>query len=462
MKRLFYIFYAVSFLTFCSCSGDIFDNIKEYATEEQVYVGKFDKAEVHVGWNRAEIDLLNAGRISSVDIGKAIKTIVEYDDKVIPYESVPSWLNITGLTEAKLYRIKIYNVDEHGNKSLPVEATVIPYTNGDLENLEMPVPQKLLAPLSVQFNWVNGLATNFYDFYELEYAYTDAQGARQTKISTDDRSLTVMNLREGSAGTVDLRLKVVPKLNDVPILDTLYITTSLDYQLPSKDQYLVARTARKIKQTFLDGTTAKVSWGALTEHLVISELRYETLSGEYKTILVQPSVTEIECLDAKPGVNFETRSGYIAPGAVDTLYRDWERSKYGFLSFPTGTFSVDPLSYRTDVNGVPTADIPQSEYSVPRTITIEGTEEGTYSFSDLFGGFYEPGRGYGADFLAIGIFVYTPDSDAWPITEWTMRYTGWDYPFFSVTMTNYDKSTQILYLDIAWDAYIFKLILHKQ
>jgi hypothetical protein len=45
---------------------------------------------------RVEIDLLKAGRIPSQDVflGKAKKTIVEYDDITLTYDSVCSYVNI--------------------------------------------------------------------------------------------------------------------------------------------------------------------------------------------------------------------------------------------------------------------------------------------------------------------------------------------------------------------------------
>ncbi|MDR0724992.1 MAG: DUF4998 domain-containing protein, partial [Prevotellaceae bacterium] len=224
MKKIFCIIYAAFFLAFFSCSKDIFDNIKDHAAEEAVYVGKFDKAEAFVGINRLEIDLMNAGRIpqSQINIGKAVQTVYEYDGKTYTCEGVQSWLNITGLTEPKLYRIKVYNVDEYGNKSIPVEVAAIPYTAVDLDALTVPIPQKLLAPTSVQFNWANGLSSNFFDFYEMEYSYTD-NGVLHTGKSTDNNSILLLNLVNGSAGTVYLKLKVVPKQNNVPILDTVYL-----------------------------------------------------------------------------------------------------------------------------------------------------------------------------------------------------------------------------------------------
>ncbi|MDR1170045.1 MAG: DUF5012 domain-containing protein [Prevotellaceae bacterium] len=460
MKRIFCIVYIAFSLTFLSCSGDIFDNIKEHASEEKVYVGKFDKAEALVGINRLEIDLMDAGRIPAdkLNIGKAVQTIVEYDGKSYPCEGVLSWLNITGLTEPRLYRITVYNVDEFGNKSLPVEVAAIPFTDDDIAALVVPMPQKLLAPASVQFNWNNGLTSSFLDFYEMDYSYTDAQGKLQTGKSTDNKSLLILNLAAGSAGKVNLRLKVVPKQNNIAILDTAYIESSIDYQLPTIEQYLNARDNRKIKNTYREGTDATVTWiGDIPDHLVISELMYETTSGTFNTLIIDNSTTEIECPDAQPEALYKTRFGYVPPGAVDTLYKDWKTSKYPFLTIPLGTYKVDPLSYRYyEATGELTADIPQSEYAGGTKVTLEAVEEAAYRVSDLFGGFYEYGRGYGSAYRCWGDFslddvLLAALPDPWPYGWNTVDVIGWDLA--SKTFT----------IDVYWDgSYVFRLKLVKE
>jgi hypothetical protein len=333
MKKIISIVYTAFFFAVLSCSDDIFDNIKEYASEEKVYVGKFDKADVHVGLNRLEIDLMNVGRIPSnrINIGKAIQTIVEYDNQTYPCEGVQSWLNITGLTEPRLYRIKVYNIDEYGNKSIPVEAAAIPFTNGDVAALTVPIPQVLPGPLSLQLNWVNGLSSTFFDFYEMEYSYIDAQGVRQTDKSTNTK-ITLLNLTEGSSGKVDLTLKIVPKQNNIPILDVVYIESAIDYKLLTIAQYLSTRNSRKIKSTAIDGNTVTVTWGDITEQLAISELAYETESGVVNTVRVSARETTVQCPAVKAGELYKTRSGFVPSGSVDTLYKDWAVSGEPLLS----------------------------------------------------------------------------------------------------------------------------------
>jgi hypothetical protein len=466
MKKVFFIVCTVLSLTFLSCSGDIFDNIKEHASDEQVYVGKFDKADVKIGLNRLEVDLLNAGRISAeeVNIGKAVKTIVEYDGKTITYEQVPSWLNITGLTEPKLYRIKIYNIDEHGNKSMPVEVAAIPFTRTDSLNIIFPIPTKLLAPKSVQFTWPNGLDSEFFDFYEMEYSYTDAEGPKTLLKSTLDstgpksRSLTVFNLVPAVTDTVKLKAKIVPKQNGTPILDTMYIELSVGYLLPTEEQYLSVRENRKVEKTYIERNNASITWLNPTDHLAITEFVYETVGNTFDTIKVDPQTKTVKIEGAKADARYKTRCGFLPPGAVDTLYKEWVESRYPFFNIPDGTYIVSSDSYRyEEATGEPTAPLPQAEYAGMVAIELKAKlEEGAYELSDLFGGYYEPGRAYGPDFITPGTF-----SIEGHFVEAKIDY--WGYGWTKVDVISWDFATKTLIVDIYWDGtFVFHLILVKE
>src|SRR5690606_9358937 len=111
---------------FSSCSG-MYDTLDDYSGEV-VYPAKYDTIIGHVGYERVEIDLMKAGRIPSSEIkmGKAKKTIIEYDGQVIRLDSLVSWVNITGLDQPKLYRFKIYTVDEFDNASVPRKSRLFP------------------------------------------------------------------------------------------------------------------------------------------------------------------------------------------------------------------------------------------------------------------------------------------------------------------------------------------------
>src|SRR3546814_4036495 len=80
----------------------MYDTLEEYSGEV-VYPAKYDTIVGHIGYERVEIDLMKAGRIPSSEImmGKAVKTVIEYEDQVITLDSLVSWVNITGLTRSE-------------------------------------------------------------------------------------------------------------------------------------------------------------------------------------------------------------------------------------------------------------------------------------------------------------------------------------------------------------------------
>lgn len=106
MQYRFIFFALITTVLLSSCQG-MYDSLEEYSGEV-VYPGKYDTIVGHVGYERVEIDLMRAGRIpaSQVKLGKARKTVVEYDDKVITIDSLVSWVNITGLTDPKLIPVQ--------------------------------------------------------------------------------------------------------------------------------------------------------------------------------------------------------------------------------------------------------------------------------------------------------------------------------------------------------------------
>jgi hypothetical protein len=173
-------------------------------------------------------------------------------------------------------------------------------------------------------------------------------------------------------------------------------------------QYLSTRKDRQVKQTYLEGTTATVTWDNSTEHNVVSELEYETVSGELRTVVIRSTERQIECPNAKSGVKYRTRSGFVPPDMVDTLYKDWTMSTYPFINLRTGTYYVDPTSYcYVAETGTPVDPLPQPEYSRSNIITIECIEEGKYRISDLYGGYFYPGRiGFDDRYACWGIFNY--------------------------------------------------------
>ncbi|WP_300597616.1 DUF4998 domain-containing protein [Niabella sp.] len=219
--------------TITACSR-MYDNIDKYAGEV-VYPGKFDTIVARIGYERVELDLSRAGRIpaSRMNLGKAKKTIIEYDDVKIIKDSVVSWVNVTNLKQSKLYRIRVYTIDEFENKSVPQEIGVIPYTTSDLERLQVAAPRVLASPSSVALDWPSGLSSILSSYYGLSYSYKDRFGEVKTGDRKDKPRIFMTNLVQGEAAQIDIRYKVVPKVNNVPILDTVTLDQTLQINTPT-------------------------------------------------------------------------------------------------------------------------------------------------------------------------------------------------------------------------------------
>ncbi|GAB6395228.1 MAG: hypothetical protein MdMp024_1540 [Bacteroidales bacterium] len=212
----------------------MYDTLAQYSGEI-VYPAKFDTIYGHIGFERVEIDLMQAGRIPSgeIKLGKAKKTVVEYDDEVITIDSLVSWLNITGLTQPKLYRFYIYTIDDYGNKSVPQEIALIPFTATDMEALAIPSPRVMSSPASAVVDWPNGISNVLLDYYSLSYSYTDKDGEVKKGVRDSDSRFFVGNLEPGQSVTVDMTYKIVPKSGGTPILDTIPITKPLTINMPT-------------------------------------------------------------------------------------------------------------------------------------------------------------------------------------------------------------------------------------
>lgn len=222
----------VGLLTACS---KMYDNIEKYA-DEQVYPAKYDTIIGYVGYERVEIELMKAGRIPAdqIKLGKAKKTIIEYDDQSITIDSLVSWVNITGLTQPKLYRFKVYTMDEFDNKSVPQEIALIPYTGSDFNTLVVSAPKIMSSPTAAVIEWPNGLSSTLLEYTGLEYKYIDKDNQEITGTRQEDPRFVVANLNPSQEVTIDVTYKVVPRLNNNAILDTLDLNIPITLVMPTE------------------------------------------------------------------------------------------------------------------------------------------------------------------------------------------------------------------------------------
>ncbi|MDR1563126.1 MAG: DUF5012 domain-containing protein [Dysgonamonadaceae bacterium] len=132
-----------------------------------------------------------------------------------------------------------------------------------------------------------------------------------------------------------------------------------------------------------------------------------------------------------------------------------------------GKYTVLPESYRIDNGGAITAD----EFAGNNVVTIDAAadqpETGfAFTISDIWGGYYEFGRGYGSAYRTLGTFVQNDDEitftdyvrAGWD-TEWDKENSTAEYEY--VITEDANDSTK-LNLTLIWGDYTFYLFLVKE
>jgi hypothetical protein len=249
LKHITNLAVVAGILFLSSCSG-MYDNIDKYSGEV-VYPGTYDTISAKIGYERVEIDLMQEGRILSNELfmGKAVSTIVEYDGKKHYYNAngepvtssgdgaLVSWVNVTGLTEPKLYRFKVYTEDKSGNQSVPHEIAVIPYSSQDRDLIDISSPRISTSPSAAIVDWPNGLNSVVMDYYSLTYSYVDKDGEERGGEIAEGVSprFYVANLASGSEVIITVTYRVVPILSDgeTRILDTIPVTKEIVINIPT-------------------------------------------------------------------------------------------------------------------------------------------------------------------------------------------------------------------------------------
>jgi hypothetical protein len=233
MKYAIFSIITGAVLALASCTGE-YDNVEKYSGEV-IYPASFDTIVGYVGFERIEIDLLKAGRIpsSQLKMGKASKTIVEYDGQKHYIDSVCSWVNVTGLTESKLYRIQCYTEDEFGNNSIPQEIALIPFTSSDLNLLDVSSPKLTITPTAMVVDWPNGINSPVMEYQDLTYSYRDNDGENKSG-NVSGTFFICNNLAADKEVSVDVTYRIVPVLSDGnKILDTVKITRAITITTPN-------------------------------------------------------------------------------------------------------------------------------------------------------------------------------------------------------------------------------------
>lgn len=233
MKNIILIAALASIALLWSCDG-MYDKQKEFEGEI-VYPAKFDTIIGKIGYERVEIDLLKAGRLpsSQIKMGKAKKTVVEYDNQEIVIDSLASWVNITGLTQSKLYRFRVFSIDEFGNKSVPQEIALIPFTRSDLASFAVSPPRVMASPSAAVIDWPNGITSVLMDYKGLSFEYSDKDGVVRSGQRGSDSRFFIGNVTAGQPVEIKMTYRIVPKINRVPILDTVSLVSKLMVNMPT-------------------------------------------------------------------------------------------------------------------------------------------------------------------------------------------------------------------------------------
>ncbi|MCK3684472.1 DUF4998 domain-containing protein [Maribellus sp. YY47] len=297
-------------LIYSSCVNGIYDNIKEFSTEEIVYPAAFDTCFGTIGYERVEIDLRKDGRIpaSKITMGKAKKTVVVYDEntpdpKVIEIDSVCSYVNITGLTEPRLYRFNIYTEDEYGDRSIPQEISLIPYTSYDRDVLKLGIldPTVSVAPNALIMEWPTGLNTIMMEYHGLQYQYEDQSGESQHGIRSKEPRIYCGNLPAGQEMTFNMKYKVLPILDGgSKLLDTLEIEKPYIVQMPTPEQQFIPQELKILLANGINTFTTE----AVKD---ITELTYPM------------NMTTFADLFFFPGVSYLNLTGKGLPGTLESL-----------------------------------------------------------------------------------------------------------------------------------------------
>jgi hypothetical protein len=320
-KLLFILTIAVSFLTYYACKDDAYDNIREFVTSETIYPEKFDTISAAIGFERVEIYLTKAGRSDSIkkNPSKAKKTIVEYDDKTVTFEGMLPWINVTDLTLPKLYRFRVYTVDEYGNKSVFQEIAKIPFTQSDRDAIRVADPNAVLSPWGVKLWWPNGISTSMWKFLSCNYEYTDKDNnVVKNDMDTVSLSFDADNLAPGSDVNLKFSINVQPIVDGVPILDTIQFDQTLDVAIPTPEEYGQFLKSREIEKWENDGTQMIIRWKPVSDPTLAStDITYMDFSDWQNPVEKTVNVPNTAEQTPLPGLSLQRiaiSSSYIPVG----------------------------------------------------------------------------------------------------------------------------------------------------
>jgi hypothetical protein len=174
-------------------------------------------------------------------------------------------------------------------------------------------------------------------------------------------------------------------------------------------------------------------------------------------------VNSIILPDIKRGESYypEMTHVYIPTGSTTEIPAAEERYPVPFVNYLTEKeYTVSKASYR-DIPGGTQSDEYQGQNTNGNpnrvSLTFERAENGKllYRITDLFGGFYHPGRNYGDGYIMYGIIAFDGTSSFSLIHG---AIDPWGYGFEKVE-GSYNESSNSITLHVYWASYIFHLFL---
>lgn len=229
----------IAITAFMSSCEDVYDKHEKFMGE-RVYPAKYDTIVGHIGFERVRIDLVKEDLLRNDSVpykGKAQKTVVEYGEgQKMVIDSLVTHVIVDGLTglTTRLYEFEVYTVDQNGNESVRQKISLIPFTSGDLEQLEVAPPQIKSSPSTAVVTWPGGISSVLMEFDSLEYQYTDKDGNMVTGgAPKENQRFFIGNVEQNSEVQVKMTYHIIPLVNQQPIMDTVAMVDTLTVDMPT-------------------------------------------------------------------------------------------------------------------------------------------------------------------------------------------------------------------------------------
>ena len=341
MKKIIFLIFLVACLGSCKRT---YDNIANFVTEEIVYPGRFDTIIGTVGFERVELDLFKAGRLSAsqMKLGKAKNTIVEYDGKKIEIDSVCSWVSVKNLTQPKLYRFSVYTTDEHGYKSVPQEIAIKPYTAADYQYLLMAAPRVSSSPWAIELKWPQPSSV-LLEYVDLTYTYKDKDNVEVTGACQKNPIVKMENLEPEGAYSIEIKYRVVPKADNKVILDTTFLTYTYPLTTPSAKEYrekLKSREVSKNSYSWANGNLT-VNWSAVPDEYAQYTILTYSENGVEKEVTIENTVNSTVLPGFKLGTTIQIRTNYAVVGVAGAFIDSFDKEFDPYIDLNRGTPVAD-------------------------------------------------------------------------------------------------------------------------